>query len=93
MSERLSIEELEPSAQRVLDQLRSEDLLPFELSVGSILDQGDSEYRVHFYDSRMRSVEFSWTPDQSFESVFREAVLGRVMKISGPLAARFKAVV
>lgn len=79
------LEEKKTEAQRVLDGLLKEGLIPFELSVGSLLNRGPSEYTVHFYDSRIHSVEFTWTEGQSFEEIFRAAVLDRVARMSGPL--------
>jgi hypothetical protein len=79
------LEEQKAEAQQVLDELLKEGLLPFKLRVGSMLDQGHSEYRVHFYDSRIRSVKFSWTEGESFPEIFRAAVLDRVARMSGRL--------
>ena len=81
----MSVEDKQVEAQKVLDSLLEEGLLPFKLTVGSLLDQGSSQYRVHFYDSRIRSVKFSWQENESFSEVFRAAVLDRVEKMSGPL--------
>jgi hypothetical protein len=72
-------------AQQVLDDLLRERLIPFTLTVGSMLDQGSSLCKVDFYDSRMRFAEFSWAEGQSFKDVFRAAVLDRVDRITGPL--------
>jgi hypothetical protein len=73
------------TVQEVLNQLWEKQELPFKLRLGSLLNQGQSNYRVHFYDSRMRSVEFSCQPGESFQEVFRAAVLERVSRLSGPL--------
>ncbi|MEP6637002.1 MAG: hypothetical protein ABJB97_09770 [Acidobacteriota bacterium] len=79
-------EDQKAMAQQVLDDLLEEGLIPFKLTVGSLLNQGSSQYRVHFYDSRLRSVKFSWDEKESFSEVFRNAVLDRVSRMSGPLA-------
>jgi ribulose bisphosphate carboxylase small subunit len=78
------LDQYKAEAQQVLDDLLRESLIPFALRVGLMLDQG-FQYRVDFYDSRMRFVEFSWAEGQSFKDVFRAAVLDRVDKITGPL--------
>ena len=72
-------------AQQVLDELLKEQLIPFKLRVGTILDQGLSEYRVRFFDSRIRSADFPWSEGESFPEIFRLAVLDRVARMSGRL--------
>lgn len=72
-------------AQKVLDDLLKEGLLPFALRVGEMIDEGSSLYKVRFHDSRIRSVEFSFTEGDSFPEIFRAAVLERVSQMSGPL--------
>ena len=73
-------------AQLVLDELLKEGLLPFALTVGDMIDEGSSVYKVRFHDSRIRSVEFSFHEGESFAEIFRAAVLERVSKMSGPLS-------
>ena len=85
MQEDKKSEAQQAEAQQVLDELLKEALIPFKLTVGSLLNQGSARYRVHFYDSRIRSVEFSWEEGQSFREIFRTAVLDRVEKMSGRL--------
>lgn len=82
------LEQQQAIAQQVLDELLKEQLIPFKLRVGSMLDQGLSEYRIHFYDSRIRSVEFSWSEGESFSEIFRAAVLERVERMSGRLYSK-----
>ena len=79
------LEELQAEAQQVLDELFNQRLLPFKLCAYRIESIGLEEYRVRFYDSRLRSVAVSWPPDQSFKGAFRAAVLCRVKRVSGPL--------
>lgn len=79
------LEDRQAEAQQVLNELQKEGLTPFQLNVGSILDQGSSNYTVNFYDSRIHSVEFSWQEGESFREVFRTAVLDRVGKMRGRL--------
>ena len=45
---------LEAEAQQVLDELWSEKLIPFVLTVGKIT-KAPSEYTIHFYDSPIRT--------------------------------------
>lgn len=79
---------LRPEAQSVLDQLFKEHAIPFELMATKVESVGANEYIVRFYDSRLRSVDVSWKKDQSFEDVFRVALLDRVSRLSGPLTGR-----
>ncbi len=72
-------------AQQVLDRLLKDQLIPFRLKAEKVECVGPDEYIVRFYDSRLRSVDVSWQKDQSFEDVFRVAVLDRVKRLSGPL--------
>lgn len=81
----MAFEEHKAEAQQVLDDLLKEGLIPFKLSVGSMLDLGASTYKVRFYDSRISSVEFAWSEGESFKEIFRTAVLDRVARMSGRL--------
>jgi hypothetical protein len=72
-------------AQQVLDELFSEHLLPFKLSVHEMESTGPDKYRVRFYDSRLRSVHLTWHEGQSFKDVFQAVVLEGVKRLSGPL--------
>jgi hypothetical protein len=71
-------------AQQVLDELWKEKLTPFKLNVGKITEDTDAR-TVHFYDSRMRRVRVPSTEANSFRDTFREVVLARVARLSGPL--------
>jgi len=76
---------LEEEAQQVLDELLSEEALPFPLRVGKIV-KGSGAYTIHFYDSRIRTVQIDLTPGFSFRDMVRTSVLERVSRMSGPLA-------
>jgi len=75
---------LEAEAQQVLDELFSEELIPFKLNVGK-LTKASEAYTLHFYDSRIHSAKVPLTKGHSFRDMVREAVLARVAKMSGPL--------
>jgi hypothetical protein len=70
-------------AQQILDELFSENLLPFKLSAREVKSIGATEYVVRFHDSRLHSVEVSCRQGQSFKDEFRSAVLERVKRLSG----------
>jgi hypothetical protein len=74
----------EAEAQQVLDELWKEKLTPFKLRVGKI-SKGADECTIHFYDSRIRTVDIPLTAGKSFREIAREAVLERVAQMSGPL--------
>ena len=73
-------------AQPVLDSLFQDDLIPFRLTAAKVESLGADEYIIRFHDSRLRSVDVSWQKGQSFEDVFRNAMIDRVRRMSGPLA-------
>ena len=75
---------LEAEAQQVLDELWTEKLIPFALTVGKIT-KAPAEYTLHFYDSRIRTARVPLTKGHSFRDMVRSAVLARVAKMSGPL--------
>ncbi len=75
---------IETEVQQVLDELWSEKLIPFSLSVGKIT-KAPAEYTIHFYDSRIRTARVPLTKGHSFRDMVRSAVLARVAKMSGPL--------
>ena len=75
---------IEAEAQQVLDELWNEELIPFPLSVGRVINVAD-EYTIHFHDARMRTAHFKSDQDHSFKDAVRAAVLARVAKLSGPL--------
>ena len=72
-------------AQQALDELFSENLLPFKLSAREVEAIGLQEYIIRFYDSRMNSVIVSWYEGLSFKDICRTAVLEKVKAFSGPL--------
>jgi hypothetical protein len=75
-------------AQQALDELLKEQLLPFKLSAAKVVHIGLDEYVVRFYDSRLHSVDITCNEGESFKHVVREAVLGRVKRLGGPLRTR-----
>jgi hypothetical protein len=78
---------LEADAQRVLDELWAEKLIPFALNVGKITKDID-ENTIHFYDSRMRNAFVPLTEGHSFKDLVRKTVLDVVAKMSGPLTRK-----
>jgi hypothetical protein len=71
-------------AQQVLDELWSEELLPFSLTAEKVSRDLD-EFTIHFFDSRIRSVDVPHLADEPFKTSVRTAVLARVARMSGPL--------
>jgi hypothetical protein len=80
---------IEAEAQQVLDELLTEELIPFGLSVGKIT-KASGEYTIHFYDSRIHTAPVPLTKGHSFRDLVRSAVLARVEKMSGPLKMQHK---
>lgn len=72
------------SVQKVLDELWSEQLIPFALSVGELTREAD-KFTIHFHDSRIRTATLILVEGQSFKDLVRTAVLDRAARISGPL--------
>jgi hypothetical protein len=72
-------------AQQALDELFSENLLPFKLAARAVEAIGLQEYIIRFYDSRLNSVIVSWYEGLSFKDICRTAVLEKVEAFSGPL--------
>jgi len=79
------LDEQKAEAQQALDELFSEHLLPFKLSAHMVTSSGAKDYMVHFYDSRLHSVEVLWHQDESFKNLLRAAVLERVNGTRSPL--------
>ena len=77
-------EDQKANAQKVLDELWNEELIPFALTVGKIAKDND-EYTIHFHDSRIREVCVPLTGGLPFGDMVRSAVLNRVARMSGPL--------
>jgi len=73
-------------AQKVLDALWSEQLIPFQLTVGKLTKSGE-EYTIHFHDSRIHTAKILVTDYRHFKDLVRAAVLDRVARMSGPLSA------
>jgi hypothetical protein len=72
-------------AQAALDELMQEHKLPFNLEARKIASKVPSQYTIHFYDARLRSITVVWEEGQSFKEIVRTAVLDRVSRLSGPL--------
>ncbi len=68
----------------MLDELLTEKLIPFPLSVGKVI-KGSDDYTIHFHDARMRTARVRADQDHSFKNALRAAVLERVARLSGPL--------
>jgi len=84
-------ENLRAKIQPILDELLSEELIPFALTAYGLQPNGHGEYLIAFNDSRIRSCRFSWKEGEDFKAVVREAVLHRVNKMSGPLTGKLRA--
>ena len=79
------IQDIRSKIQDTLDELMSENLIPFKLTAHAISADGLGKYVVPFYDSRIHSFMFSWPNESSsFHKVIRAAVLDRVRAIDGP---------
>lgn len=81
----MALDPLKLEAQHALDEMWKEKLVPFMLTVGKIVAEDPSQYTIHFFDSRLRSVSVPWQAGQSFKDQVRTAVKERVAKLSGPL--------
>jgi len=71
--------------QETLDELFSEHLIPFELTAHQVKPDGQGNYVVPFYDSRMHSIRFCSKDGGQVREVVRAAVLARLKIMSGPL--------
>ena len=74
---------LKEEAQQVLVELWIEKLIPFELNVGKLTNDGD-EYTIHFYDCRMFTARFFFIKGHSFKALVRSAVIARVVEMRWP---------
>jgi hypothetical protein len=72
-------------AQQSVDELFSEQLLPFKLSASRVAYIGVEEYIVYFDDRRLPAVDVSWCEGESFRDIVRAAVLEKLHRGSGPL--------
>ena len=84
----MALDPLKLEAQQTLDELWEEKLVPFKLTVGKIVAEDSSQYTLHFFDSRLRSVSVPWQAGQSFKDQVRAAVKERVGRMSGPLGKK-----
>jgi len=71
------LDALRRTAQQILDEIWSEHLIPFQLTIG-MLSQANELYIVYFYDSRLFSVAIPVDADGNFPEVFRATVLAKV---------------
>lgn len=78
-------EEQRAQAQQVLNDLFTQQLIPFELTAYEVSAISPGEYLVTFNDSRIHSSRFSWKEGENFKGIVRAAVLARVSRMSGPL--------
>lgn len=81
----MSIHQLTIEAQSVLDDLWNDDLIPFQLTAHSVEYCGHNECTIRFYDSRLYSVDVSWSDQQPFQDAIRHVILDRVRRLDGPL--------
>ena len=77
------LQEQKIEAQQALDDLFSENLLPFKLCAHRVASLGTGEYIVYFRDSRLPAIDISWCEGECFGDVVRVAVLDRVGRLSG----------
>jgi hypothetical protein len=81
------IEEMRVGAQQTLDELFVEKLIPFQLSAFKVDPLGREEYIIRFHDSRLHSVDVTWLTGTCFKKVVRAAVLDRISRLDGRMAA------
>jgi hypothetical protein len=72
---------LEEETQQVLDELWTEKLIPFALSVGKITKDAGA-CTIHFHDSRIYTARVPLIQGQPFRDLVRSAVLARVAEIT-----------
>ena len=82
------LREYQADAQQVLDDLLSQRLIPFSLVAHKVTEESRTEFRIHFYDSRLHSVIVDVGKNISIKDQVRAAVLLRVAKINRPSIAR-----
>lgn len=87
----LTLDRLTIEAQSVLNDLWSEQLIPFQLTSHHVDSLGMNEYKVRFYDSRLHSVDVSSKDDDDFRHVFRVNILSRIDRLGGPWSKVLKA--
>ena len=79
----MMLEDQQADAQRVLDELFSKQVLPFKLSAEKVESLGEGELIVRFYDSRIHSIDVSWSEGQCFMQAFRTALVDRLCRLKG----------
>ena len=65
-------------SQQALDNLFDDKLIPFKLVAQKVTDERHGEFTVHFYDSRLHSVNIVLNKGSSFVDQIRTAVLSRL---------------
>jgi hypothetical protein len=83
-------EEQRAQVQQVLDELLSQQLIPFKLTAYLVQASGRGEYVINFNDSRIHTCRLSWKEGENFKEVVRAAILARVKGMSGPLSMKPK---
>src|SRR6185295_9175026 len=78
------VESLKLVVQETLDELLTENLIPFGLSVQEVKSIGMEEYIIHFHDSWLPSLDVSWPEGKTFKVIFRTALLDRIARIRNP---------
>jgi hypothetical protein len=71
------ISEYRKLAQKTLDDLFKQNLIPFQLTAHAVRDEGVKEVRICFYDSRLHSVLINTAKTASFKDQIVAAVLQR----------------
>jgi hypothetical protein len=67
-------------AQKIVDALFGEHQIPFKLEAHKVTDEGYEECRIHFYDSRLRSVVINTGSDVPFKD---QVVAGILLRLNG----------
>ncbi len=74
----MELDSLKLEAQQALDELFTEDALPFKLTAHRIEIRAFDEVVVLFHDSRLHSVVVTCHADESFKQGVRAAVLKQI---------------
>jgi hypothetical protein len=77
--------EAKAGAQKAVDELFNQALLPFKPIVHSVEPIGLQEYIINFNNSQLGSLIVSWYEGLDFQDACRIAVL-QVVRISGPFS-------
>ena len=77
------LDDRKTEAQQVLDELYSENLVPYKLTAYVAEMIGPATYVIRFHDSRIHCVDFSCRYEHSFKDALRSAVLAEFARING----------